>query len=215
MTYRERREARAERLREWADKRETKSDAARAGVDRIADQIPFGQPILVGHHSERRARRDQDRIHDGMRATIEHGRKADDFRSRADNIEAAADNAIYSDDPDAAERLTEKIAKLEAERETIKARNAEYRKAHKAELKGMTASQRDRAQPFPSYVTTNLTGNIGRLRKRLEQLSRPPVDRIISARFDSECAECSAPLSRGDQIRYSKQAGARCLECAS
>jgi hypothetical protein len=33
--------------------------------------IPFGQPILVGHHSEGRARRDQGRIESGMRAGVE------------------------------------------------------------------------------------------------------------------------------------------------
>ena len=58
MGYRERRLAKAERLREWAEKRQAKSAAAFKGVHTIADGIPFGQPILVGHHSERHARRD-------------------------------------------------------------------------------------------------------------------------------------------------------------
>ena len=77
----------------------------------------------------------------------------------------------------------------------------------------MSAYERDMAQPVRSYVGTNLSGNISRLRKRLEQLSRPPVDRIILARFESECADCGATLSKGQTIRYSKQAGARCMEC--
>src|SRR5437660_3812315 len=110
MTYRERRQARAERLRGWADGRDAKAAARFAAVDAIADNIPFGQPILVGHHSERRARRDQGRIHAGMRAGIENTRKAESMRSRAANIEAAADRAIYSDDPDAPERLRQRIA---------------------------------------------------------------------------------------------------------
>jgi hypothetical protein len=57
MTTRERREARAARLREWADKREAKSTAAFDAVRQIADNIPMGQPILVGHHSESAAAR--------------------------------------------------------------------------------------------------------------------------------------------------------------
>jgi hypothetical protein len=170
----------------------------------------------VGHHSERGHRAHIKRIDSAMRIAVDNDRKAAEMRSRAANIEAAAKQAIYSDDPDAIERLAEKIAKLEAERDAVKQANAEYRKAHRDELRAMpSAYARDRALPYPSYVATNLTGNIGRLRKRLEQLQRPPVDRIIIARFDSGCAECGAPLHRGDSIRYSKQAGARCVECAS
>lgn len=45
MTYRERRLAKAERLREWADKREEKADAAYSTAHNIGSQIPFGQPI--------------------------------------------------------------------------------------------------------------------------------------------------------------------------
>lgn len=172
MTYRERREAKAERLREWADKREAKSDAARADFDRTSSMIPMGQPVLVGHHSEKRHRRDLDRIDRKLGQTVEHGRKADEFRSRADNIEAAAEKAIYSDDEDAIERLEERIVELEAKRVKIKERNAAYRKEHKAELKEMGAYQRDQAMPFRGYVLQNLGGNINRNKKRLAQLKR-------------------------------------------
>lgn len=188
MTYRERREARAERLREWAGKREAKADAAFAQVDQIASMIPFGQPILVGHHSERRARRDADRIDSGMRRSFEHARKADEMNSKADNIEAAAAHAIYSDDPDAVERLEGRIATLEAERDRIKAYNASCRKAAKAGGAG-DLSLLDEAQSanllriaqvtpyalgagnsYPGYHLTNLSGNIKRNRDRLAQL---------------------------------------------
>ena len=52
MTTRERRLAKAERLRGWAGSRESKAEAAFSSVQTIADGIHFGQPILVGHHSE-------------------------------------------------------------------------------------------------------------------------------------------------------------------
>ena len=61
-TYRDRRIAKAERLREWADKRDAKAVTARAAADQTADMIPFGQPILVGHHSERGDRNRRDRM---------------------------------------------------------------------------------------------------------------------------------------------------------
>lgn len=189
-TYRERREAKAERLREWADKREAKSAAAYAGTRQIADMIPLGQPVLVGHHSEGRHRRDLDRIDRGMRATVDNGRKADEFRSRADNIERAADQAIYSDDPDAIERLREKIAALEGQRDRIKAYNASCRKAAKSGGVGDVAlldasEQADlattiRVCPYqlraghalPAYKLSNLGGTITNARKRLAGLER-------------------------------------------
>jgi Spy/CpxP family protein refolding chaperone len=71
MTYRERRLRKAERLRGWAAKRTAKSAAAFESARVVADGIPMGQPILVGHHSERRHRRDIARIDSGMRNGVE------------------------------------------------------------------------------------------------------------------------------------------------
>jgi hypothetical protein len=64
MTYREKRERKAERLRDWADRREANQSALNeaARADEAATGIPFGQPILVGHHSEGRHRRAIEKI---------------------------------------------------------------------------------------------------------------------------------------------------------
>lgn len=213
MTYRERREARAERLRGWAETREAKSASAFAGVNRITEGIPFGQPILVGHHSERHARRDQDRIWNGMEKGIEHADKAASMNSRADEIERQADQAIYSDDPDAIERLTEKLAGMEAKRELMKARNVEFRKSHKAELKAEpSAYQRSLMMPHQSYELQNLGGNISRARERLASLRRPETWRQIYARFDSR-GDCGHALVKGTVILYHKTDGTRCTAC--
>jgi hypothetical protein len=189
MTYRERREHKAERLRDWADKREAKSTAAFERVDGIANMIPFGQPILVGHHSEGRARRDQDRISSGMRSGIDHADKAADFHRRADGIEAAAAHAIYSDDLDAVQRLRERIAGLEAERDRVKRYNASCRRGvrdleilddrQRAQLESVAKVapyQLGKNGAAPAYWSANLSGNIGRQRKRLAELERRPND---------------------------------------
>lgn len=196
MTYRERRERKAERLREWADQREAKGRAQVEGARTISSYIPFGQPILVGHHSEKRHRRDLDRIDRGFSNGYGNIEKADSFRSRADNIEAAADRAIYDDDPDAIERLEEKIAKLEAERERNKTFNKTHafvgdnrfdREGRVGEIVGKrtgfvtvrfkdgTTEDVPRARVFPalsSYVASNLNGLLGTTRKRLDYLKR-------------------------------------------
>lgn len=207
-TYRERRLRKAEKLREWSEKREAKSAASFETADRMASVIPFGQPILVGHHSEKRDRRYRDRIGRNMDAGLEHARKAEDMASRADGIEKAAGRAIYSDDPDALEALRERVAGLEAERAAMKERNAAYRKEHKAELASMTAYERSQAVPHPSYEVQNLAGNIKRNRDRLARLEleaeRGPTFRVITARYAGECEECGRPFEAGATIRYAK-----------
>src|SRR5688572_11759230 len=128
MTYRDRRLQRAERLRAWAGKRQQKSGSSFARAHAAVAGIPPGQPILVGHHSERRHRRDLDRHDRAMRAGFEHQQKAASMASRADEIERQADRAIYDDDPDAIDRLRERIADLEARRERMKAINKAIRR---------------------------------------------------------------------------------------
>lgn len=185
MTYRERRLRRAQRLQEWADKREAKADQAYADSNRAVEGIPFGQPILVGHHSEGKMRRAIGRAQSKATQSIEHSAKAEEMRSRADNILAAADHAIYSDDPDAIERLRVKLAGLEAERDGIKAYNASCRKGtpdtsvlSAKSLKDLESTKKYTPyflgpnDSMPSYVLSNLNGNINRTRKRLAALER-------------------------------------------
>ncbi|GIH99174.1 DUF3560 domain-containing protein [Planobispora takensis] len=83
----ERAEDRAGRFADRADHAADRSEAAWQGVKRIADGIPFGQPIMISHHSEARARRDQERIDRGMRRSVEEGRKAGYWTGRAEAAE--------------------------------------------------------------------------------------------------------------------------------
>jgi hypothetical protein len=53
----ERAEERADRFVDYKEKRISDAERAQEAVSRIADNIPRGQPILIGHHSERHAAR--------------------------------------------------------------------------------------------------------------------------------------------------------------
>jgi hypothetical protein len=183
MTYRDRRERRAERLQEWAAKRAARSAAAFDRAHDVAGQIPLGQPVLVGHHSERRHRRDLARIDGATAAGVEHDRMAESMSRRAGNIEAALEASIYDDDADAIERLRERIAALEAERERIKAYNTSCRRGQPDpslldERQRATLRDVARVSPFalgkggafPSYALSNLNGNLARNRQRLARL---------------------------------------------
>ena len=71
-TLAERAEAKAYRLNTLSDKRATDANAFQASADRLSERFAGGQPILVGHHSERSARRDQKK----MEAAINNAVKA-------------------------------------------------------------------------------------------------------------------------------------------
>jgi len=62
----ERAEARADRMEARADKASDEASSRFKAAHAISDGIPFGQPILVGHHSERRHRRDIAKIENNM-----------------------------------------------------------------------------------------------------------------------------------------------------
>lgn len=92
----ERREAREERLEIRADRHEAvavraagERDAALEAKRTLMDGIPFGQPILIGHHSERRARKDAARIHTLMGKAIDADTEAADRARKAENLRRA------------------------------------------------------------------------------------------------------------------------------
>lgn len=211
LTRRDRLEARVERRREWAESRGQKADAAHDRVHSIADRIPFGQPILVGHHSERGARADQRRIENGMRSAVDNWNMAQHHEQKAEGIERQLRTSIFSDDADAVEQLEAKIAKLEARRDGAKAANAAYRKEHGAELKTMGAYQRSQAVPVPSYTLTGYGAEIRRCRERITDIQRQAVavesgerghGKPMLSRYAGTCPDCGEDFARDASIVY-------------
>lgn len=163
MGTRQRREARAARLAEWADKREAKAtELYKAGEPYRGDIAFITQP---GHDMQRL----RDKVNAKADRAYEHSKKAEDMRSRSEGIQRQLDRSIYDDDPDAVERLTERIANLEAQRDQHKAENTAYRKEHAAELKAMTSYGRRMALPHP--FSSNQAAEIRRNKQRLERLT--------------------------------------------
>lgn len=79
---------RAKRLTERAEKAEKVAEARDAAARQIGDGIPFGQPILVGHHSEGRHRRDLDRMQANSRQAYEARQEAERLRQAAQAAQA-------------------------------------------------------------------------------------------------------------------------------
>jgi protein-L-isoaspartate O-methyltransferase len=122
-TLQDRAAQRAERFTTYQGKRAADAEQARKSVSAIADGIPIGQPILVGHHSERHARRDAEKIENGMRRAVRLWETVGYWQQRA---AGAIAHARYLERPAVRAR---KIKKLEAElrgyrRDTDKAEKA-------------------------------------------------------------------------------------------
>ncbi len=181
--FEERRENRKARYEDLAIKNEKESTGRFKTAKGIGDHIPFGQPILVGHHSEGRHRRDLAKIDNNMRKSVEADRKSDYYADKAKNIEN--DTTIYSDDPEAIVKLKEKIGSLEANQtlmklanKIIKSKKPEVQKIDELVHLGLTEKQaleimtpgRFAGMGFASYSLTNNNANINRNKKRLKQL---------------------------------------------
>lgn len=119
----ERAEERSERFEEYSENRLADAESARQAVAAIADGIPFGQPILVGHHSEKRARKDAEKIRSGMSRAVKMWKQSEYW---ADRAAGAIRAAKYKERPDVRARR-------------IKGLEADLRKAEKTKRESGTA----------------------------------------------------------------------------
>ena len=118
--YEERRKQRIERYERLSEQAKERSNQyANSNANRILEMTP-GQPILIGHHSEKRHRKLIEKAHNDIRKSIEMDDKSSYFADRAESTKSS--KVIYNDDPNAIQKLEEKLERLEHERENIKAR---------------------------------------------------------------------------------------------
>ena len=189
--YEAKQEARRERYQDRAAKAEQTSQSAFKQAHAISDMIPFGQPILVGHHSEGRHRRDLKRIDNAMRKSIEADDKAEYYQRKAEGVGRAG---ISSDDPEAVTKLKEKIARAESCQQSMKDANVVIRKAPKNEITDEKVSELVNMgyslanattlfKPdfcgrvgFASYALQNNSANISRMKKRIAELASAPTE---------------------------------------
>lgn len=103
---------RAERFKALAQKNKDQADQRFSSFRKMQDMIPMGQPILIGHHSERGHRSHLKRIDGHLSKMSEHLEKSEYYERRAEN--ALNNNNIYLDDPQAEEKIEQKLARLKA-----------------------------------------------------------------------------------------------------
>jgi hypothetical protein len=171
----EKRKAPYEQLSEKASKR---SDERYKAAKDESSVLPFGQPILVGHHSEKRHRALLNRIDNNMRKSFEEGEKSVYYQNKAESVGTAG---ISSDDPEAIAKLRKKLAGLEANHKDMLAGNRILRnkKLSKEEKKAkirekfshMTEREIDILLDW-GFGTSNSSANIRRVKQRIAQLEK-------------------------------------------
>lgn len=86
----ERAEAKSERLDNIAMKRAAQANVFHEVANVISQRFAMGQPILIGHHSEKSARRDQDRIHSAMDQAVKVAEAVQYWNWKAAGVERHA-----------------------------------------------------------------------------------------------------------------------------
>jgi len=97
MSMAERADARSERYATYSENAAQRAGQARDRLDAITENIPLGQPILVGHHSERRARKDAEKVHAAAQAQVDELERADYWSDRAKRTKMHANYLSRSD----------------------------------------------------------------------------------------------------------------------
>ncbi len=181
------REERLDNLRERherrAEKAQSEADSRFKYVDHMVD-IMQGEPIKIGHHSEKRHRRDHERVHSNMRKGIEADKLASHSRGMAATVEHSG---ISIEDDDAQTLLAEKIAGLEKKQAYMKRVNREWRKC-KGDVDKMPQELRKVVRtwleikedywraPFEGWELSNNNANIKRCKARQVEIER--IDEI-------------------------------------
>lgn len=182
MNRKERQEARAERFRGLAGNAERQSTEAYNQSHKMVECIPVGQPILVGHHSERAHRNLLNRSWNTLGKSVKLSEKAEYFERKA---KAAENNtSIYLGDDDAVDRLQEKVKALEKAQGMMKAANKIIRSKKLVDVAkveqlqalgfseekavGLIKPDRYGEYGIPSYMLSNNNARIRDAKKRLE-----------------------------------------------
>jgi phospholipid N-methyltransferase len=145
---------RADRFDDYSDKRTNDAERAHKAVAGICESIPFGQPILVGHHSEKRARKDAEKIERGMERAVKMWDQAEYWKNRA---ASAIAHAKYKELPAVRARRIKGLSADLRKNEKELAECATYIKNY-SDPDILTAKMRDGRELLPALLESRGSG---------------------------------------------------------
>jgi phospholipid N-methyltransferase len=202
-TLADRAEQRAERFEGYSDNRMQDAERARKAVAEIADNIPLGQPILVGHHSERHARRDQEKIQSGMRKAVKMWETSKYWTDRA---EGAIAHAKYKELPAVRHR---RIKTIEADRRKVERSKAESEKWLR--LWTMCGDEQDAAKQMEMALRIS---NVCWLHLPRKEGDRPDFDQCptANAALTNAYPSLYAPRTVAEVVEHAKKVYPQSIE---
>jgi hypothetical protein len=174
--YEERKERKIDTYKAMARKSSVIAEQELNRAHDMGSVIPFGQPILIGHHSEGSHRALLKRIDSAHRKASEAYDKAGYYENKAATAEA--NNSISGDDPEAIDRYIEKLAKLEKTQDYMKAVNRAWKQGKSALVKlGLSENDSEKLlnenrKPCPSWMLGNNSAEIRRVKEKIEALRK-------------------------------------------
>lgn len=159
-TFELRQQDKRERYALLAEKNAAKSTELWESAHKSLSFIPFGQPILVGHYSERPMRNHIEREHNKIRKSIELDEKAKYYVKKSEEY---GTNCISSDDPDALNKLRDKLSALILAHTIMKDENKK-------------AKKNGESLPYATYQLTNSNARIKSTEKRIKEIEQKDLD---------------------------------------
>lgn len=198
--YEQRQNAKIYNFSERAERAHKEADRLYNRTRELGSVIPLGQPILLGHHSEKRDRAFRARLDGAFRKSFALTDKGNYYAQRAATVGAGG---IATDDPNSIEKLQAKIDKMEAAHAKMILINKALRRGDDAAILALGYSEKNlallKAPDFagrvgiPDYELTNSRAEIRRLKQRIADIN----DLYNSTPLNHECDDLKIYIDGG------------------
>jgi len=211
VAWEEKQAHKLDRLKKGIKKYKFIAQSTRDEVRKIQSFIPFGQPILVGHHSQKRHERDLDRMWNKTQKSFDAATKARELETRLKNI--PSNTAILSDDPQALKKLRLKLKALEDSRDKMKAYNKKARKDKSLksyetwQLTNLGANIRTTAGRIKEIEAKDKMADVSKSKKGLK-LVTDKISQRVQLLFDDKPDTDMRTLLKRNGYRWSPRYGA-------
>lgn len=177
--FEEHRQRRIENAKRQAEKAEREAERIYNEAKEMSSVIPLGQPILVGHHSEKRDRNYREKIHGKYGKAFKTQDKAEYYADKSKTIES--NDSIFDDDPQALQKLEAKLQQLQESQDFMKSTNKYIKKKDREGFLSLPNASEKLWQEvntpnvmgdigFAHYKLSNNNANIRRIKERIEKL---------------------------------------------